>query len=116
MKTYEEILKFICYPTVNRLFELEGSELTDFVIRGAAHIVSHGLNLRGIDSTGLNFSKVDDRESVVKLYSKFEFVKDKDIEDIVDLGDFIKVKVIEQRMNISTSKVLYVEISKKLIK
>lgn len=115
MKTYEEILRYIGYPTINRFFELENYELTDFVEGGVAHIVGHGLNLRSITSTGRIFSKVDDRETVVKLYSKFEYIKDNEVENIVDLGDFIKVKLLEQRINVSSSKILYVEISKKFI-
>lgn len=115
MKTYEEILRFIGYPTINRFFELEKYELTDFVERGVAHIISGKLNLRPLDSTGFKFSKVDSRETVVKLYSKIEYIKDKDIEKLVDLGDFIKIKLLEHQINVSSSKFLYVEISKKFI-
>lgn len=115
MKTYEDILRYIGYPTINRLFELEHSELSDFVERGVAYIISGKLNLKCLTSTGLVFSKIGDNETVVKLYSKFEYIKDKEVENIIDLGDFIKVKLLEQRINVSSSKILYVEISKKLI-
>ena len=116
MKTYEEILKFIGFPTINRFYELENCEFTDFVIKGIAHIVKGTLNLKILDSTGRIFSKRYDDEAIVKLYTKIEYIKDNDkIENIVDLGDFIRVKVLQHNINVSSARVLYVDLKTKLI-
>lgn len=110
---YEEILKFINYPTIKRLFEIEGLELTPFVLGGVAYIIKHTLNL-----TDCGNNTLSDKEgnSMIKYYTTFEFVKDRKVENIVDLGDVIKVKVLESRISVASAKVLYIEINKKLIK
>lgn len=116
MTNYQKILKIIGYSTINRLFELEGYKFTDFVENGVKYIIKNTLNLKVLDSNNENYSNRNNDESVVKIYSIVEYTKDKKVDDIVDIGDFFKVKILESSLNISSTKVLYVEINKKLLK
>lgn len=112
-----KIFKFIGCPTINRFYELEKCKITPFVENGVKYIIMKTLNLKVLDSNNESFSS--DRyndEMTVKIYSTIEFVKDKKIKDIIDLGDKLKIKVLEDKLNISSSKILYVEINKKLLK
>ena len=117
MTDYEKVLMLVKYPTLNELYELEHSELSSFVVHGMKYIIQHSLNLTKLDSIGMCYGeKSNSNNTVVKIYTSFEFVKEKPVEDFVDLGDVIKFKIFEHNLSISSSKVLFVEINKVYLK
>jgi len=116
MTDYEKVLMLVKYQTLNELFELEYSELSDFVVSGMKYIIQHSLNLKKLDSNAETYSERDSYDRVVKIYAKFVYVKDNPVEDFVELDDVIKFKIFEWKMNVSTSKVLFVEINKVYLK
>lgn len=116
MNDYQKLLKLIGYPTISELYELEHSELSDFVIRGVKHIILDSLNLRALDSNSENYAERHTCKQVLRIYTSFEYIKEKPVEDFVDLGESIKVKIIEWNINVSSSKVLFIEINKPFLK
>lgn len=117
MNDYEKILQLIKYPTLCELFKLENSELTSLAVRGMKEIIKNSLNLTVLDSVSTCYAKnSSSNTTVVRIYTSFEYIKEKPLENFVDLGDVVKIKIIEWQLNISSSKVLFIEINKVFLK
>lgn len=110
-ENYKKALTFCNHGTMLRLFELEGCKIDDFVERGVKDFASHSLGIRAIDSTHTSFG--DSRGNIkAKIYSKFE--KTTDVIDYLDLNtEFVRVKLLEQILNVYSSTVIYIELHKK---
>lgn len=118
MTEYQKVLQLLRYPTLIELFRLENSELTNFVVRGIKNIIKESLNLEQLDSLGKNYGEKykNKNSSVISIYTNYEYVKEMPDIDFKDLGKTIKFKIIEHKINVSSSKFLYIEINKEYLK
>lgn len=92
--TYENALKLLPYGTILEFFKLEDYVLSDFVVRGVYHMIKDSLNYPII-------------------HTKFEYTKDKSVDVITEFDEFVRVVLLQDQINISSTKVLYCDISKK---
>lgn len=115
---YNKLLNLINYPTIYRLYELENHELTDFVIRGIKYIIENKLNLRALDSDYKTYAQkyTGNNNCLVEYNVVFEYIKEKPITLLSETKDTVTIAVIEQQINVSTSKVLYLELNKEFLK
>lgn len=110
MDRKSEILNIIGYPTIEEFLRLEKYAINDFTLKGVAYLISSLMNLRPIDSTGLNFYRFPVRESYVKIEKTIE--KTSDIKEYVDNDEYEKIALVKEKINIYSSKVIYVIIKK----
>lgn len=112
-KIWQKATGYVGFGTLNRFFELENYELTDFVVKGVIHMIHNYTLLKNIDSTGRRLCNPEN-ELMIELYT--DFVANEDVIDCVELNeDFYKVVLLTQQMNMITKKVLYMNINKKLL-
>jgi hypothetical protein len=108
-----QIHRHIGFGTLNRFFELENYEITDFVINGVCYMIRNYTGFKSIDSTGKRLCNYQD-ELMIELYT--EFVGNEKIIDCTELNsDFYKVKLLSQPINVSTTKVIFMNFNKKLL-
>ena len=110
MDRKNEILNKIGYPTIERFLELENNAINDFTLKGVAYLIRHRMNLRPLDSTGLNFYRFLTGESYIKIEKRFE--KTSDIKEYVDNGDYERIVLFKEKINVFSSKVIYITIKK----
>ena len=111
---YEQALKSFPIGTINRLYELEKFEFTDFFYGGVRRfLMSNFRNLR-ILTGGSSELRLGDfgYNLALRMYLKFE--KTTDIVDYEEIeNDFVKLKLFSKKINVFSSRVIYVEILKK---
>jgi hypothetical protein len=112
---YNKILKKFSIGTIQKLFELENNKCSEFVLKGVCYIISHSLNLVVGDSDGRSYLDRFTNERMASIYSTIEWTA-----NIVDYKenklkpDFIIIKLLQQEINVLSSKVICLEINKKL--
>lgn len=105
--------KAVGFGTLNRFFELENYELTDFVVKGVVHMIRNYTLLKNIDSTGRRLCN-HQNELMIEIYT--DFVPNEKVIDCVELNkDFYKIVLLTQQINVITKKVLYMNINKNLL-
>lgn len=118
MKTYQEILDFVRYKTMNHLLELENFKINDLVMGGIHYILKHlkfeYQYLVTGDSEKRTLLSPYDNELMIEIKVVFEHTPE--IVDYVDLGDFVRIKLLTQEISVFSTKVVYLEINKKLLK
>lgn len=117
MDDYNKVLRLLSYSTLYFLYEDNNSELSDYVVRGIKSIIQHSLNLNMLDSNAETYGergKLDYK--VVKIYTSFEYVKEKPVEDfslftivqnIIETFSFIFYIILYEETKISNRKILY---------
>lgn len=108
---YQKILDFVGYKTINRLFELENFIINDLVTGGINYILRNKLNLENGDSNRETLLQNGTNELMIKIKVVFEHTPE--IVDYVDLGDFVRIKLLTQEISVYSTKVVYLEINKK---
>lgn len=114
---YKLALQKIPYGTIKELFRLEGEVINDFVIKSVHFFLSKSIyGLRKLDSNHTILGDFFTEEKMIELITKFEFTKDSNVDQCVDNGDTVRISLLEQPINVSSTKVLYLEINKKFLK
>jgi len=109
-----EILKrFIGYPTINRLFEIENYEISDFVLSGVIYILERKLNCKNIDSTRRKFWGRMTNEFMFEVFLKFE--KTTDVVEYNEESDFVTIALLTEEISVFSTKVIYLKMNKSAI-
>jgi hypothetical protein len=106
-----KFLKIISISTLERIFELEHFKLNDTVIAFTGKLIKNKLDLRILDSTGLVLGD-SSCNRICEIFYKFEHILNNPVADIIESDDTYLIKLLEQSINISTAKVLYIKINK----